>query len=66
MLVAATEECFKGYAGEGWVDFQKIHEIPGSTKYQLSQDKLGNLGKLTIRKLGDDLFAIYSPGLPGY
>jgi hypothetical protein len=64
VLIGATEECLHGYAGKDWVNFEKIHETPGSTTYQLSHYELVNLGKLTIRKLRNDLSEVYFSGPP--
>jgi len=64
VLVGATQECLPGYLGDGGVNFEKIHETPGSYTYKLSHNKLGNLGNLIISKLREDLSEVHFDGPP--
>ncbi len=49
-LAAATERCLWGYA-PGWVEVQQEKAAVGSVTFRLSQDELGDLGTVTVRKL---------------
>lgn len=50
VLVAATNVCLRGYA-PGWVEYDDPKIMPGSATWRISQNELGSLGDITIRKL---------------
>jgi hypothetical protein len=63
ILDAAVFEYLPGFGG-GWVDFEREEATHGSVVYRLSQDQLGDLGTIKLRKLGDDLSELSVDGPP--
>jgi hypothetical protein len=59
-----VEDCLGGYCKHGWVEIERCVVKPGvAVEYRLSHEELGDMGKVTVEKAGDDTSLLYEERL---